>query len=103
ERRHARGLARFDTSGRIRARAMTVRASRIAGLASAIAEVRPLNEPADLLLHRFFRRHPAIGRQDRAFVADALFAWLRRRRSLEALAHTTDPAHLALAVTVREL
>jgi 16S rRNA (cytosine967-C5)-methyltransferase len=40
----------------------------------------------DVLLHRFFRRHPAMGQQDRAFIADALFAWLRRRRSLEALA-----------------
>ena len=82
---------------------MTVRASRIAGLASAIAEVRPLQEPADLLLHRFFRAHPAMGQQDRAFVADGVFAWLRRRRSLEALAQTDNPAHLALAVTVREL
>ncbi len=82
---------------------MTVRANRIAGLASAIAEIRALREPADLLLHRFFRRHPAMGQQDRAFIADALFAWLRRRRSLEELAQTTDPAHLALAVTVREL
>ncbi len=32
-----------------------------------------------------------------------VFAYLRRRRSLEALAQATDPAHLALAVTVREL
>jgi 16S rRNA (cytosine967-C5)-methyltransferase len=82
---------------------MTVRANRIAVLASAIAEIRPLSEPADVLLHRFFRRHPAMGQQDRGFVADAVFAYLRRRRSLEALAQATDPAHLALAVTVREL
>ena len=82
---------------------MTVRASRISGLASAIAEIRPLSEPADSLLHRFFRRHPAMGREDRAFVADGVFAYLRRRRSLEALAQTTNPRQLALAVTVREL
>jgi 16S rRNA (cytosine967-C5)-methyltransferase len=82
---------------------MTPRANRIGGLASAIAEIRPLREPADVLLHRFFRRHPAMGQQDRAFVADGVFAYLRRRRSLEELAQTTHPAHLALAVTVREL
>ena len=82
---------------------MTLRANRIAGLASAIAEIGPLREPADQLLHRFFRRHPAMGQQDRAFIADGAFAYLRRRRSLEALAQTTDPAHLALAVAVREL
>ena len=45
----------------------------------------------------------AIGQQDRAFIADGVFAWLRRRRSLEALAQTTHPTKLALAVTVREL
>jgi 16S rRNA (cytosine967-C5)-methyltransferase len=82
---------------------MTMRANRIAGLASAIAEIRPLAEPAASLLHRFFRRHPAMGRQDRAFVADGVFAFLRRRRSLETLAQTSDPGQLALAVTVREL
>ena len=80
-----------------------LRANRIAGLAQAIAEIRPLSEPADSLLHRFFRRHPAMGQHDRAFIADGAFAYLRRRRSLEALAQTTDPKHLALAVTVREL
>ena len=82
---------------------MTLPAYRIAGLASAIAEIRPLAHPADQLLHQFFRRHPAMGQQDRAFVADGVFAYLRRRRSLEALAETTWPARLALAVATREL
>jgi 16S rRNA (cytosine967-C5)-methyltransferase len=82
---------------------MTLRAIRIAGLASAIDEIRPLREPPDQQLHRFFRRHPAMGQQDRAFIADGAFAYLRRRRSLEELAQTADPTHLALAVTVREL
>jgi len=54
-------------------------------------------------MHQYFRLHPAMGQQDRAFVADGVFAYLRRRRSLEALAQTTRPTHLALAVTVREL
>ena len=82
---------------------MTLRANQIAGLAAAIAAIRPLEHPADQLLHQFFRRHPAMGQQDRAFVADGVFAYLRRRRSLEALAQTTWPAHLALAVATREL
>jgi 16S rRNA (cytosine967-C5)-methyltransferase len=82
---------------------MTLRANRIAGLARAIAEIDPLREPADSLLHRFFRRHRAMGQQDRAFIADGVFAFLRRRRSLEALAQTSDPRRLALAATVREL
>jgi 16S rRNA (cytosine967-C5)-methyltransferase len=82
---------------------MTLRANHIAGLAAAIADIRPLALPADSLLHHFFRRHPAMGQQDRAFVADGVFAYLRRRRSLEELAQTIEPAKLALAVTVREL
>ena len=82
---------------------VTLRANQIAGLAAAIAEIRPLLHPADALLHQFFRRHKAMGQHDRAFIADGVFAYLRRRRSLEALAQTQRPMHLALAVLVREL
>jgi 16S rRNA (cytosine967-C5)-methyltransferase len=82
---------------------MTLRANQVAGIGAAIAEVRPLAVPADTLLHHFFRRHPAMGQHDRALVADAVFAYLRRRRSVEALAETDAPRKLALAVLVREL
>ncbi len=82
---------------------MTLRANQLAGLAAAIAEIQPLAAPADTLLHHFFRRHPAMGQHDRAFVADGVYAYLRRRRSLEALAGTAQPSKLALAVTTREL
>jgi 16S rRNA (cytosine967-C5)-methyltransferase len=82
---------------------MTPRTNQIAGLASAIAEIRPLAQPADALLHDFFRRHKAMGQQDRAFIADGLFAYFRRRRSLEELAQTERPMRLALAVLAREL
>ena len=66
---------------------MTLRANQLAGIGAAIAEVRALAAPADTLLHHFFRRHPAMGQHDRARIADAVFAYLRRRRSLETLAH----------------
>jgi len=82
---------------------MTLRPNQLAGLAAAIAEVRPLAQPADQILHQFFRRHREMGRQDRAFVADGTYAFLRRRRSLEALADTDAPGQLALAVCAREL
>ncbi len=82
---------------------MTPRANQIAGLAAAIAHMRPLERPADAMLHEFFRQRPSMGQQDRAFVADGVFAWLRRRRSVEELAQTTRPALLALAVATREL
>jgi 16S rRNA (cytosine967-C5)-methyltransferase len=82
---------------------MTPRAQHIAALAAAIGGLAPLGAPADALLREFFRRHRNLGQHDRAFVADGVFAWLRRRRSLEHLAGSSDPAKLALAVMVREL
>ncbi len=80
---------------------MTVRSNQLAGLAAAIAEIRPLPAPADALLHQHFRRHPEIGRADRAFITEGVFAYLRRRRSIETLAGTTQPTKLALATLVR--
>ena len=79
-----------------------IHANQMAALAAAIAQVAPLSGPADATLSAFFRAHPALGARDRAFVAEGVFAWLRRRRSLEAIAGSTDPRRLALAVTVRE-
>ena len=82
---------------------MSIRPHRIAMLAAAIGRVRALDGPADALLHAFFREHRAMGQADRAFVADGVFAFLRRMRSLEAIAGTRDPRRLALAVIVRDL
>ena len=82
---------------------MTLRANQLAGLAAAIAEVRPLSAPADVMLYRFFRARHAIGKADRAIIADGVYAYLRRRRSLEAQVASDNPHQLALAVAVREL
>jgi len=79
------------------------RANQVAGLAEAIAEIRPLAQPADAALHDFFRKRKAMGQHDRALIADGLFAYFRRRRSLDALAESQHPRHVALAVLVREL
>jgi 16S rRNA (cytosine967-C5)-methyltransferase len=76
---------------------------RVAALADAIRTVAPLGSPADARLRQFFRARPQMGVQDRAFVADGVFAFLRHRRSLETLAATSDPRLLALATLVRHL
>ena len=81
---------------------MTVRANQLAALASAIERVRRFDVPADNGLRAFFRAHPEMGQHDRAFVAEGVFALLRRMRSLEALAETAEPRKLAIAVLVRE-
>lgn len=82
---------------------MTLRSNQIAVLAAAIERVRRFDTPADNGLRAFFRANPQMGQQDRALVADVVFALLRRQRSITALAETTEPRKLALAVLVREL
>jgi 16S rRNA (cytosine967-C5)-methyltransferase len=76
---------------------------RVAALTDAIRAVAPLDAPADVRLRQFFRSRPQMGKQDRAQVAEGVFAYLRRKRSIEALAATQDPRRLALATLVREL
>jgi 16S rRNA (cytosine967-C5)-methyltransferase len=49
----------------------------------AAAQVLRLERPADSELSAFFRAHPKLGQQDRALVAETVFAILRRRRLLE--------------------
>jgi len=82
---------------------MTVRASELAALEAAFAYVRGLTVPADNALSTFFRARRELGARDRPFIGDAVFAYLRRMRSIEALAESVDPRHLAIAVLVREM
>ncbi len=82
---------------------MNLRANQLAMLAAAIERVRRFDAPSDTGLSAFFRAHPALGQRDRAFIAEGVFATLRRLRSLETLAESTEPRHLALAVVVREM
>jgi 16S rRNA (cytosine967-C5)-methyltransferase len=82
---------------------MTVRASQLGALTDALAAVLPFKEPADSVLRGFFRHHRGLGQDDRAFIAEGVFAALRRLASLRVQAGTSTPRRLAIAVTVREL
>ncbi|MGH8712717.1 MAG: SAM-dependent methyltransferase, partial [Casimicrobiaceae bacterium] len=82
---------------------MTVRANQLGALTDALAAVLPFREPADNVLRAFFRRHRGLGRDDRAFIAEGVFAALRRLASLKAQAGSASPRRLAIAVTLREL
>ena len=54
--------------------------------------------PADAVVSRYFREHRQLGHADRAFVAETVFAVLRRKRSLEArCAGQVTPRRLLLA------
>ena len=68
---------------------------------SALAELLAFSRPADQALSAYFRRHRNLGQRDRAFIAEAAFAVLRRLRSLEAAAGGAAPHALVIAALIR--
>ena len=68
---------------------------------AAAAKLLQLSAPADETLSRYFRDHRELGQQERAFVAETVFAVLRRRRSLEAAAGSVEPKALVAAALLR--
>jgi len=75
-------------------------------LAHAAAVLEPMlrfSGPADETLSAYFRQHRALGPHERAFVAEAAFTVLRRKRSLEAAAGSAAPAALVAAAALRVL
>src|SRR5487761_2739560 len=69
--------------------------------ATALAAVLEFKHPADAVVSRYLRAHPILGQQDRAFVAETVFAVLRRLRLLETLSAGRDPRRLVLAALTR--
>ena len=68
---------------------------------AALADLLTFSRPADQALSAYFRSHRNLGQQDRAFVAETVFAVLRRKRSLEAAAGSAAPHALAIAALIR--
>src|SRR5205085_412359 len=83
--------------------AMRVSAALLAHANAALRELLQFAAPADQVLSAYFRKHRDLGQKDRALVAEATFAVLRRRRSLEAAAGTTEPGALLIGALVRVL
>ena len=69
--------------------------------AMALADVLAGNGPADAKLGWFFRQNRELGTKDRAFVAESVYAVLRRRSFLAYLADGEDPRKLLLAWLLR--
>lgn len=82
---------------------MRITRALVAHAGAALAQVLRFDAPADQVLSRYFREHRNLGQSDRAFVAEAVFAVLRRKRSLEAAAGSTVPAALVAAALARVL
>jgi 16S rRNA (cytosine967-C5)-methyltransferase len=71
--------------------------------AEALSVLLTFSGPADEILSRYFRAHRSLGRRERAFIAEATFAVLRRKRSLEGAAGSAAPRPLLLAALLRVL
>jgi 16S rRNA (cytosine967-C5)-methyltransferase len=73
----------------------------VAHAGAALSAVLRFDAPADQAVSRYFRSHRGLGQHERAFVAEAVFAVLRRKRSLEAAAHSAQPPALLAAALMR--
>ena len=82
---------------------MNLSAGSLRAAAAALNAILSFSGPADQALSRYFRGQRQLGQRERAFIAEAAFAALRRKRSLEALAGDTSPAVLIAAALVRVL
>ena len=83
--------------------AMLVNKFLIGEAAHAFAAVAPLTYPADAVLRRFFRERHKLGQHDREFVAETVYAWLRRMRSLAHFASSQDSRSLVLATLAKAM
>jgi 16S rRNA (cytosine967-C5)-methyltransferase len=78
--------------------------------ADALGTILQFERPADAVLHVFFRKQPALGSHDRAFIAETAFGLLRHKRLIDHLVPGATPrlqilVYLArvAGVSVREL
>jgi 16S rRNA (cytosine967-C5)-methyltransferase len=82
---------------------VTPRPALVGQAALLLAELLKFSGPADQAVSRYFRAHRNFGREERAFIAEAVYAVLRRLRSLKAAAQSEEPRALVLAALARVL
>jgi len=80
---------------------MAITRTQLEAAAEALALALKFDRPADSVLHEFFRARRALGARDRAFVADAVYGVLRRKRTVERLAPDGTPRRMLLAWLAR--
>ncbi len=80
---------------------MRLRPGLLAHAEALVGELLRFERPADQTVSRYFRANRELGQNDRAFVAEAVYAVLRRRRSLESAAASAAPRALLLAALAR--
>jgi 16S rRNA (cytosine967-C5)-methyltransferase len=69
---------------------------------AVLGQLLCFDHPADAVVSRYFREHRQLGHADRAFVAETVFAVLRRGRSIEArcAGQLSDRRRLLVALAV---
>ena len=80
---------------------MKISVSQFEHAVTALVAVLRFDFPADAILSRYFREHRDIGPHDRAFVAEAVFGILRKKRLLEHLTGDGKARALLLAWLTR--
>jgi len=70
----------------------------IVSATDALSQLLDFSHPADMVLSAYFREHRLLGQRDRAFIAEAVYAVLRRKRLLERMCDgKPTPSRLLLA------
>jgi len=80
---------------------MSIARSQLEAATEALQLVLKFERPADSVLHEFFRARHALGSRDRAFVAEAVYGVLRRKRTVDTLAPGGSPRRMLLAYLAR--
>lgn len=80
---------------------MTISRSQLQAATEVLRLALRLDRAADAVLHDFFRTRRELGSRDRAFVAEAVYGVLRRKRTVDHLAPGGPPRRLLLAYLAR--
>ncbi|HKA38654.1 MAG TPA: RsmB/NOP family class I SAM-dependent RNA methyltransferase [Burkholderiales bacterium] len=80
---------------------MAITRTQLDAATEALGLALKFDRPADAVLHEFFGARRALGARDRAFIADAVYGVLRRKRTVEHLAPDGLPRHMLLAWLAR--
>lgn len=81
---------------------MRVTPKQLSGACAALSDAMRFEHPADGVLSAYFREQKVLGARDRSFIAETVYAVLRRKRSLARLiGEPLTPRRLVLAQLVR--
>jgi 16S rRNA (cytosine967-C5)-methyltransferase len=78
-----------------------VTGGQIEAATDALRLVLKFDRPADAVLHDYFRDRRELGGRDRAFVAEAVYGVLRRKRTVDHIAPGGSPRRMLLGYLVR--